>query len=137
MSMQGIRPGRWFAALACVLALGAAQARSPGGGHEQQFQQAVQLYKEGRYSAAFGRFAMLANKGDADAAHIALFMNKFGPTLYGAWWDADPTDVSDWASLIREPGGRMQPVFVPDPYALPARKRQAVFKVGPAEARAR
>lgn len=98
------------------------------GGHAQQFQYAVQEYKAGRYSAAFGRFMALANQGDPDAAHVALFMNKYGPTLYGAWWDADPTDVAQWSTLIRDHRGRLQPVFVPDPYAPAARNKVASVK---------
>ena len=93
------------------------------GSHEKEFQQAVELYRAGRYSAAFARFSNLARQGDPDAAHVAVFMNRYGPVLYGSWWDADPTDVVLWAKLIRTPGGRAQPVFVPDPYAEASLKR--------------
>lgn len=117
-------------AMACALALGVPAAPIHAGGHEQQFQYAVQQYKAGRYSVAYGRFMALANQGDPDAAHVALFMNKYGPTLYGAWWDADPTDVAQWSTLIRDQGGRLQSVFVPDPYAVAARKKAAVLKTG-------
>lgn len=110
-------------------------------GVEQQFQYAVQQFKAGRYSAAYGRFAALANDGDPDAAHIALFMHKYGPTLYGAWWDADPTDVALWSTSIRDHRGRPQPVFIPDPYAVTATKKAEMAKsaspAGPRSAVAR
>ena len=71
-------------AVACALALAVPAAPIHAGGHEQEFQQAVQQYKAGRYSQAYGKFIALANHGDPDAAHIALFMHKYGPTLYGS-----------------------------------------------------
>lgn len=117
-------------AVACALALAVPAAPIHAGGREQQFQHAVQQYKAGRYSEAYGKFIALANHGDPDAAHIALFMHKYGPTLYGSWWDADPTDVAQWSTLIRDQGGRLQPVFVPGSYAITPREKAAVLKSG-------
>ena len=117
-------------AVACALALAMPAAPIHAGGHEQLFQHAVHQYKAGRYSEAYGKFIELANHGDSDAAHIALFMHKYGPTLYGSWWDADPTDLAQWSTLLRDKGGRLQPVFVPDPYAISPREKAAALKSG-------
>jgi hypothetical protein len=121
---------KWLKAAACALALGVPTAPVHAGGHEQQFQRGMQQYRAGHFSAAYGAFVALANQGDPDAAHIALFMNKYGPLLYGSWWDADPNDVAQWSALIRDRGGRLQPVFVPDPYAIAAKKKPAALKSG-------
>jgi hypothetical protein len=116
---------RWMKGMGCAMALAVPAVPIHASPHEQQFQYAVQQYKAGRYSVAFGRFVALANRGDPDAAHFALFMNKYGPTLYGSWWDADPTEVAHWSTLVRDQQGRLQPVYVPDPYAIAKSKPAA------------
>jgi hypothetical protein len=45
-------------------------------------------YELGKWPAAYGRFVVLADRGDADAARIGLFKRRFGPSLYGSAWDA-------------------------------------------------
>ena len=92
------------------------------------FDEAARQYRAGRFSDSYGRFMALANTGDVDAAHIALFMNRYGPQLYGSYWDAAPHEIERWASLIRDRAGRPQPVFVSDPYETGAgvRRRHAL-----------
>jgi hypothetical protein len=62
----------------------------------RQFAEAVHLYRSGRWSAAYGRFMALADRGHARAARIALSMLRDGPQLYGTHWDAAPSQVSAW-----------------------------------------
>lgn len=78
------------------------------------FADAVQQYRAGHLSDAFGRFFALANEGDADAARIALFMHQYGPTLYGRYWDAPPQDVARWQLLQDRRGVHQEPRFQPD-----------------------
>ena len=82
-------------------------------GSERQFAEALQQYKAGRHADAFGRLTRLANDGDVDAAHIALFMHQYGPLLYGSYWDAVPDELADWRALVNSRPGRKHPVFVP------------------------
>lgn len=84
-----------------------AHARSPA------FTQAVQQYRAGHLSDAFGRFFALANDGDADAARIALFMHQYGPILYGRYWDAAPQEVAHWQALQGKPVVHSAPPFQP------------------------
>ncbi|HEX7890525.1 MAG TPA: hypothetical protein VF522_14280 [Ramlibacter sp.] len=85
---------------------------------EREFAEAVEQFKQGKRSLAFGKFIRLANRGDVDAARIALFMHGYGPTLWGAHWEADREDVEYWATLVRNSAtaGRPQPAF--DPVAV-------------------
>jgi hypothetical protein len=96
-------------AAACILA----PAPAPAQASEAEFSAAVQRFREGRTSDAFGRFTRLANDGDADAARIALFLLRYGPTLYGSHWDAQTEDVEYWNNLAASSLGRAAPVFRP------------------------
>lgn len=89
---------------------------------------AVGEYREGRLSEAFGRFHELANAGDADAAAIALFMYRFGPMLYGRYWDATPQEVLEWERLQGSIARRTQLAYERDgrdPVTPPARMHAA------------
>jgi hypothetical protein len=92
--------------LACCVLLSA-----PAGA--QSFKQAVQDHRAGRWSAAYGQFAHLASRGDADAARIALFMHRQGPLLYGTHWDASSDDTEAWAQLAETGAARAEPPFQP------------------------
>ncbi|HYF20540.1 MAG TPA: hypothetical protein VEA40_21925 [Ramlibacter sp.] len=112
-------------ALALLTLAAAAAALPPAHGQQKDdraFQEATRQYQAGRKADAYGRFIALANAGDPDAAHIALFMHRYGPQLYGTYWDANPDDVVQWAALIRDRHGRQQPVYVPDPYRIEVKK---------------
>lgn len=82
---------------------------------DQEFDAAVRSYRAGRTSEAFGQFQDLANRGDVDAARIALFLSAYGPLLYGKHWDVLPAQAAYWTQLVRNSGtsARAQPEFVP------------------------
>jgi hypothetical protein len=63
----------------------------------------VRLFRSGRFAAAYGRFAQLADAGHAPSARIALVMVEQGPQLFGSDWDAWPQQLQDWADLARLP----------------------------------
>jgi hypothetical protein len=63
------------------------------------FTEAVQEYRAGRWSSAFGRFITLANDGNVEAARIALFMQLHGRQLYGSDWDASEDDIALWSRM--------------------------------------
>lgn len=62
----------------------------------RQFAEAVHLYKSGRWSAAYGHFAALADRGHVRASRIALTMFRNGPELYGIQWDATASQLNQW-----------------------------------------
>jgi hypothetical protein len=82
---------------------------------EREYSQAVHQFKAGRRSEAFGRFIALANRGDVDAARIALHLYTYGAELYGTQWDAAPGDIAYWNTLVRNSpsAGRPEPESKP------------------------
>jgi hypothetical protein len=84
---------------------------------EPGFDQSVASYRQTRYSEAFGRFVTLAARGDADAARIVLFMNQYGPQLYGSYWDLSTEEISDFNRIAASGRNRGQPDFRP-PWAV-------------------
>lgn len=107
-------------ALAAVVAAAAFGLASPAHANasqiaDREFADAIQQFKQGRRSHAFGMLIALANRGDIDAARIALFMHSYGPTLWGTHWEAGHEDVEYWTSLVRNSStaGRPQPAFQP------------------------
>lgn len=111
---------RWtLAALLAAVSLALPAAAHANGARtvaEREFQEAVQQYHAGRKAEAFGRFIALANRGDVDAARIALFMHGYGPLLYGKHWEAGREDIEYWQNLVRNSSAasvRAQPDFVP------------------------
>lgn len=115
MAMQQIRAfSRRLARAACVLAAAAAVAGGgPASARGKAFDEAVQQYRAGHLSDAFGRFFALANEGDPDAARIALFMHQYGPVLYGRYWEAHPHEVAAWQALQGKPTAHAEPPFRP------------------------
>jgi hypothetical protein len=79
-------------------ATGPAEAR-PAMSTEQRrlFAEAVRLYRGGAWSAAYGRFAALADHGEPRAARIALAMVRDGPQRYKTHWDASPAQLQAWS----------------------------------------
>ena len=57
---------------------------------------AVELFRQGRFPEAYGRFIELANAGHPASARHALWMCEQGPTLFGSDWDCAPHEVEDW-----------------------------------------
>lgn len=98
-----------------AIASPAARANPAVKAMEREFTEAVDQFKQGRRSLAFGKFIRLANRGDVDAARIALFMHAYGATLWGAHWEADREDLEYWTTLVKnsQTAGRPQPVFEP------------------------
>jgi hypothetical protein len=65
-----------------------------------RFADAMQLYRDGRWSAAYGRFLVLADRGNIDAARIALLMLRHGREMYDTDWTAAPSQVADWERMV-------------------------------------
>jgi hypothetical protein len=63
------------------------------------FTQAVQDYRAGRWSSAYGRFMLLANSGNIEAARIALFMQRHGKQLFDSDWFASEEDLELWSRM--------------------------------------
>ncbi|MDT7837999.1 hypothetical protein [Aquabacterium sp. OR-4] len=63
---------------------------------------ATQAFQAGQHAAAFGRFAGLAQAGDAEAARIALFMLDHGHRLYGQDWGTTPAEHRRWQQMARQ-----------------------------------
>lgn len=105
-----------LAAFISVLLLSASFPSGATTATEHEYAQAVQSFRAGRTSEAYGQFIALANRGDVDAARVALFMNGYGASLYGKHWDALPDEVAYWNTLVRNSSmaaGRQQPEFQP------------------------
>lgn len=87
------------ASLACV---GPAAASPPPIARAEAFEDALELYSQAKWSAAYRRFAGLADEGDAEAAGIALLMLRYGTRLYGHEWGASQSQIDHWIALTRE-----------------------------------
>lgn len=62
--------------------------------------QARSAFREGRFPAAYGRFAALADTGHAPSAEISLVMWRHGRELFGSEWSATPVQVRRWTALV-------------------------------------
>ena len=111
--------GAWLAAapmliaMATVVAAGllvgaatkaTAQARAKDvqiAGAEQMRRQAqaMHAFQTRQYADAYGRFAALADDGDAQAAILALAMVRNGHALFGSLWSATPGQLARWSAL--------------------------------------
>jgi hypothetical protein len=80
------------AGLFCACAMGA-------GATEVTFAQAMQHYQKGQWPAAYGRFVLLADQGDAEAARIAIMMLRYGTVWYGHSFGASQPQVDAWMRL--------------------------------------
>ena len=137
----GSRPGnlQWRATLsglaaATLLGFGLPALAAPAAALvDQEYASAVQSFRAGKTSVAFGQFVEMANRGDVDAARVALFMHAYGPVLYGKQWDAFPKDVAYWTGLVRNSGtsARALPDF-PQTVLQPSRNRNVAAGTKPA-----
>jgi uncharacterized protein YccT (UPF0319 family) len=66
----------------------------------RRYDDAVQELSTQRYSAAYGRFAALAEEGHAPSALMALAMVTFPPSMSGAGWSATPAQLQRWSALV-------------------------------------
>ena len=62
----------------------AEELRTPGAEYTQRYDDAVHALGTQRYSAAYGRFAALADEGHAPSALMALAMVTYRPSMSGA-----------------------------------------------------
>lgn len=92
-------------AAALVLALIAVAASADTADDPLRFDQALEMYRQGHFAAAFGRFADLANRGHPDAARIAIGMVRYGRELYGTEWSASAWQLRQWSSAVRSTAG--------------------------------
>ena len=63
---------------------------------------AVQAFLDQRYSAAYGRFAALADEGHAASALVALAMVSQGSSMFGSDWSATPAQLHRWSAMAVE-----------------------------------
>lgn len=61
--------------------------------------QAQEAFVAGRYAEAYGRYASLADAGDAQAAFMALLLVANGPAVFGGEWSATPGQLQRWNAL--------------------------------------
>lgn len=61
--------------------------------------EANQAFLAQRYAEAYGRFAALADTGDAPSAWMALTLVSNGPVLFGSDWSATPGQLRRWRAL--------------------------------------
>jgi hypothetical protein len=64
-----------------------------------QHRAAVQAFLAQRYATAYGRFAQLADEGDASSALIALMMVCHGPSMFGSDWSATQGQLQRWGAM--------------------------------------
>ena len=104
--------GHHIAALALGIALAAATSalhanpvteNGPAlNGHDAaKYAYAVQLFGERRYAAAYGRFADLADAGNAQSAQMALTMLINGQDLFDGHWSASIGQQQKWIQLVQ------------------------------------
>jgi hypothetical protein len=67
---------------------------------EQRYADATRLFREGRFAAAYGRAAALADGGYLPAAQLAIVMHDQGRTLFGSDWFASPDQRRRWNTLL-------------------------------------
>ncbi|HET9208655.1 MAG TPA: hypothetical protein VFO28_20605 [Burkholderiaceae bacterium] len=90
--------------------LSRAPKESTVAGAEQMRRQAlaVQAFRAREYPVAYGRFAALADDGDAASALMALAMVHHGPVLFGSEWSLTLQQLQRWSALalhdVRERG---------------------------------
>jgi hypothetical protein len=83
---------------------------------DQAHARAVESFRQGRFSDAYGRFIALAHLGDPDAARYALWMCADGVALFDTMWDCAPQEVEDWVRTA----GIAEPRLPPHLEVLPA-----------------
>lgn len=66
----------------------------------QRYDDALRLFREGRFAAAYGRVAALADGGYLPAAQLALVMHDQGSSLFGSDWFASPDQRRRWNTLV-------------------------------------
>jgi hypothetical protein len=65
-----------------------------------RYAEALQLFHEQHYAAAYGRFAAAADAGHLLSAQLALVMYAHGRELFGSDWSATPDQRRRWNTLV-------------------------------------
>ena len=86
----------------------AAPVQYTGSSAQAGFLQALDEFRDGKRTAAYGHFAQLADAGDAESARMALMLLRHGPRLYNAGWGASQPQIDRWMKLARGP---MEPLL--------------------------
>ena len=113
---------KWIPAVLLSLGLqvpGAfAQPAPAPAAQERLYANAVDSFRQARFSEAYGRLIRLADSGHAPSAELALWMYANGPALFGKDWDSTQDQLTAWAQLAGQPA----PTMVVRVYAPPAVK---------------
>jgi len=67
---------------------------------DDRFDAALRLYRDGHWTFAFDRLAVLADQDHAPAAKLALLMARYGVMLYGVCFAVEPAQVARWAQRV-------------------------------------
>lgn len=97
---------RQFTTVMCIASFATLPGTSAiASADDDGFVAAMQIYRDGHYPNAYGRLAVLAEGGHAEAARIALPMVRNGPQLYGSDWPASTHQIERRSELasIRQP----------------------------------
>ena len=79
----------------------AEELRSPATEYTQRYDDAVHALGTQRYSAAYGRFAALADEGHSPSALMALAMVTYRPSRSGAaQWSVTSAQLQRWSELV-------------------------------------
>lgn len=62
--------------------------------------EATRSFRERRYSAAYARFARLADAGHAPSAQLALAMHANAAALFGSDWFATTAQQRRWREML-------------------------------------
>lgn len=93
-----------FSVTFCIAtAVSAALAPPKSDVRPEEFSQALDDYKDGKRTAAYGQFARLADRGDAESARMALILLRHGQKLHGTAWGASQPQIDHWMKLARGP----------------------------------
>ena len=87
-------------------------AATPALASDQEFDRALESYRTGRLSDAYGRFLALGLQGDPDAARFALAMSEQGAMLR-TFWELTEPDAATLRRAAQRPS--LRPVAQPDP----------------------
>jgi hypothetical protein len=66
---------------------------------DADFNNVLKLYRQAKFAGAYGRFCELADRGNPEAARIALFMLRYGTQLYSSDWGASQGQIERWIAL--------------------------------------
>ena len=85
----------------------AALAQSAPGAAARLHANAVASFRAARFPEAYRRFISLADAGHAPSAEQALWMYRYGPSLFGRDWDSSQEQLTAWAKLAGQPAPTM------------------------------